>query len=278
VTADTDLDLVAMAYAEDLGNPGDITTNAIVPAEARTNAIVVARSPGCVAGVDAAMACFRHIDPSLALLAAVEDGTVVDTGTTLIEVSGSTRSILTAERVALNLLGHLSGIATATRACVDAVAGSGTRISDTRKTTPGLRGLEKRAVVSGGGVNHRFGLFDQVLIKDNHLAAAPSIAAAVASARASVGPDVRIEVEVDTIDQLRRVLDTDADAVLLDNMTVEDLTAAVALVGGRIETEASGGVTLDTVAAIAATGVDVISIGWLTHSAPALDVAMDVVG
>jgi nicotinate-nucleotide pyrophosphorylase (carboxylating) len=278
VTADTDLDLVAMAYAEDLGNPGDITTNAIVPAEARTNAIVVARSPGCVAGVDAAMACFRHIDPSLALFAAVEDGTVVDTGATLIEVSGSTRSILTAERVALNLLGHLSGIATATRACVDAVAGSGARISDTRKTTPGLRGLEKRAVVSGGGVNHRFGLFDQVLIKDNHLAAAPSIAAAVASARASVGPDVRIEVEVDTIDQLRRVLDTDADAVLLDNMTVEDLTAAVALVGGRIETEASGGVTLDTVAAIAATGVDVISIGWLTHSAPALDVAMDVVG
>ena len=278
MTADTDLDLVAMAYAEDLGNPGDITTNAIVPAEARTNAIVVARSPGCVAGVDAAMACFRHIDPSLALFAAVEDGTVVDTGATLIEVSGSTRSILTAERVALNLLGHLSGIATATRACVDAVAGSGARISDTRKTTPGLRGLEKRAVVSGGGVNHRFGLFDQVLIKDNHLAAAPSIAAPVASARASVGPDVRIEVEVDTIDQLRRVLDTDADAVLLDNMTVEDLTAAVALVGGRIETEASGGVTLDTVAAIAATGVDVISIGWLTHSAPALDVAMDVVG
>jgi nicotinate-nucleotide pyrophosphorylase (carboxylating) len=224
------------------------------------------------------MACFRHIDPSLALFAAVDDGTVVDTGATLIEVSGSTRSILTAERVALNLLGHLSGIATATRACVDAVAGSGARISDTRKTTPGLRGLEKRAIVSGGGVNHRFGLFDQVLIKDNHLAAAPSIAAAVASARASVGPDVRIEVEVDTIDQLRRVLDTDADAVLLDNMTVEDLTAAVALVGGRIETEASGGVTLDTVAAIAATGVDVISIGWLTHSAPALDVAMDVVG
>ncbi len=270
------LELIVHALEEDLGTGGDITTDAVIPPDSQSEAVVVARRSGCVAGIHVAAACFRLLDPELAVVERVDDGDVVTEGTVLIEVSGRTRSILSAERVALNFLGRLSGIATATWAYVDAVAGTGASISDTRKTTPGLRGLEKMAVAAGGGRNHRFGLFDAVLIKDNHIAAAGSIDRAVRAARSAVGDDVVIEIEVDTLDQLSEVLTTDADAVLLDNMTLDEMREAVSLVAGRFTTEASGGVTLDNVRQIADTGVDVISVGWLTHSAPALDVALDL--
>jgi nicotinate-nucleotide pyrophosphorylase (carboxylating) len=270
------LELIVHALEEDLGTGGDITTDAVIAPDAHSEAVVVARRAGCVAGIHVAAACFRLLDPDLAVVERVDDGDVVTEGTVLIEVSGRTRSILSAERVALNFLGRLSGIATATWAYVDAVAGTGASISDTRKTTPGLRGLEKMAVAAGGGRNHRFGLFDAVLIKDNHIAAAGSIDRAVRAARAAVGDDVVIEIEVDTLDQLSEVLMTDADAILLDNMTLDEMREAVSLVAGRITTEASGGVNLDNVRQIADTGVDVISVGWLTHSAPALDVALDL--
>ena len=269
--------LIERAYAEDLGDIGDVTTRAVIDPERRGTASVVAREAGTVAGLSVAGACFLHIDPSLDVAYLHHDGDVVEAGAVLAEVTGSMAGILTAERVALNLLGRLSGIATATRTLVDAVEGTGVQISDTRKTTPGLRALEKQAVAAGGGRNHRFGLYDAVLIKDNHIAAAGSISEAVAAARDLVGPEVTVEVEVDTLDQLAQVLATDADTVLLDNMGIEDLAEAVRTVDGRIETEASGGVTVDTVRAIAETGVDVISVGALTHSSPALDVALDIV-
>jgi nicotinate-nucleotide pyrophosphorylase (carboxylating) len=236
----------------------------------------VARAAGCVAGISVVEMCFAHIDQDVTVDALVDEGTVVAAGTVLIEVCGPTRSILTAERVALNLLARLSGIATATYAFVDAVEGTGTKISDTRKTTPGLRALEKYAVAIGGGVNHRMGLYDAVMIKDNHLVASSSIADAVSKARSLVGPDMVVEIEVDTLDQLAKAIDTDADIVLLDNMGSAELVRAVEMVGSGMRTEASGGVTLDTVREIAETGVDVISVGWLTHSAPALDVAMEL--
>ncbi|HSJ72535.1 MAG TPA: carboxylating nicotinate-nucleotide diphosphorylase [Acidimicrobiia bacterium] len=269
-------ELIANAYAEDLGELGDITTAAVIDPRLESSADLVARQAGCIAGLSVVEACFLHVDTAITMDRHRTDGDVVEGGSVLATVSGSTASILTAERVALNLLGRLSGIATATRTYVDAVSGTGARISDTRKTTPGMRALEKYAVASGGGRNHRFGLYDAVLIKDNHIAAAGSIADAVRAARASVGPSVTVQVEVDTLDQLAAVLATDADAVLLDNMGIDDLAAGVALVGGRMLTEASGGVTLESVRSIAETGVDVISVGWLTHSAPALDVGLDL--
>jgi nicotinate-nucleotide pyrophosphorylase (carboxylating) len=273
---DGTLELIISALEEDLGATGDITTDAVIAPDARSAGAIVARRSGCVAGIGVAAACFRVLDPELEVIERARDGDIVVPGAVLIEVSGRTRSILSAERVALNFLARLSGIATATWAYVDAVAGTGAGISDTRKTTPGLRRLEKRAVAAGGGRNHRFGLYDAVLIKDNHITAAGSVVAAVSAARAAVGEEVVIEVEVDTLDQLADVLTTDADAVLLDNMTPDQLRTAVSLVAGRITTEASGGVTLDTIREIAESGVDVISVGWLTHSAPALDVALDL--
>ncbi len=269
-------DVIARAYEEDLADAGDLTSVATIPEDHRSIAKIVARATGCLAGIPLVEMCFSHVDPRISFVAKTNDGDVVGVGTVVLEASGATRSLLTAERVALNLFGHLCGVATATRAFVDAVDGTGTAISDTRKTTPGLRALEKYAVTTGGGVNHRMGLYDAVMIKDNHLAASDSIADAVSKARALVGPDMVVEIEVDTLNQLAEAIDTDADVVLLDNMSPADLTTAVEMVKGRMRTEASGGVTLDTVREIAETGVDVISVGWLTHSAPALDVAMDL--
>jgi nicotinate-nucleotide pyrophosphorylase (carboxylating) len=270
------LETIAGAYEEDLRGVGDITSTSVIDPASRSEGFVVARKDGRIAGLLVVEACFDHVDLSINCTQLRQDGDDVESGTALMAVSGPTVSLLTAERVALNFLGRMSGIATATRAYVDAVEGTRARIFDTRKTTPGLRSLEKYAVVVGGGVNHRFGLFDAVLIKDNHIAATGSIAAAATAARGALGPSVEIEVEVDTLLQLEDVLLTDADAVLLDNMSVTELRRAVELVDGRLITEASGGIDLDTVGAIAATGVDRISVGRLTHSSPALDVAFDV--
>lgn len=271
-------DVIERALEEDLKSVGDVTSEAVIPADLQTSAILVARAPGVIAGVEVAGAVFARIDPSLLFEAGVEDGQVVEVGSIIARVSGNARSILTAERTALNLLSRMSGVATATRLLVDAVAGTKARISDTRKTMPGMRALDKYAVVAGGGVNHRKGLYDAVLIKDNHIAAAGDIPAAVAKARAAVGPGVIVQVEIDNLDQLEEVLATDADRVLLDNMTSEVLGRGVSMVAGRIVTEASGGVTLESVGRIAATGVDVISTGWITHSAPQLDIALDIEG
>ena len=274
---DETLDIIARAYAEDLGPNGDLTSQAVISPGQRSHAVVVAREGGCIAGIDVASECFRYVDGEITVDEKVTNATIVDPGVVLIDVAGPTRSILTAERVALNLLGHMSGVATATRAFVDRVGGTKAAITDTRKTTPGLRSLEKAAVRAGGGVSHRAGLYDAVLIKDNHIAAAGSIAGAVAAARADVDPDIVVEVEVDTLDQLDELLTTGADRVLLDNMTPDELAEAVRRVDGMMVTEASGGVTLETVRAIAATGVDIISVGWITHSSPNLDVALDFI-
>lgn len=266
---------VTDALAEDLGLSGDITTLSTVPAQARARGVFAARKPGVIAGLDVAAATFQAVDPAVSFTRLVEDGARVEPGTVVARVEGPARAILTGERVALNFLGRMSGIATLTRRYADAVAGTRARIADTRKTTPGLRAFEKYAVRCGGGVNHRTGLFDAILIKDNHIVAAGGIAAAIAGARAHAGHLVKIEVEVDTLDQLDEVIARGADAVLLDNMTPDVLRAAVARVGGRMLTEASGGVSLDSVRAIAEAGVDLISIGALTHSASVLDLGLD---
>ena len=237
----------------------------------------IARSPGVVAGLDVAAYVFTVIDPSLVFEARASDGDRIDSGMRLAEVKGRARSILTAERTALNLLGRMSGVATETARLVDAVEDTGAAISDTRKTMPGLRILDKYAVTMGGGVNHRMGLYDAVLIKDNHIVAAGDIGRAVAKARASVGPQVNLEVEVENLDQLAEVIGTDADRVLLDNMDLATLRQAVRMAGDAIVTEASGGVTLETVRAIAETGVDIISAGLITHSPPQLDIGLDFV-
>ncbi len=267
---------VRAALAEDLGRAGDVTTQAIIPASAKARAAIVARDSGVVAGLAAARAAFALTDPEILFEAQATDGARVEPGTPIALVSGPARAILSAERVALNFLGRLSGVATLTARYVSAVAGTSARICDTRKTTPLLRAFEKYAVRCGGGVNHRFGLDDAVLIKDNHLAVAGGVIPALRAAKANVGHLVKVEIEVDTLDQLREVLDEGADAVLLDNMTLDDLGRAVALVGGRMICEASGGVTLSSVAEIAKTGVDLISVGALTHSAPAFDVGLDM--
>lgn len=267
--------LLREALAEDLGTAGDLTTDAVVDPGATAHGALVARAAGRVAGAGIAATAFTVLDPSITVTTAVEDGTDVTAGTTLATVEGPARALLSAERVALNLLGRMCGVATATAALVAATAGHRARIVPTRKTTPGLRTLERYAVRAGGGVDHRFGLGDGVLIKDNHIVVAGGIAPAVKRARDRVGHMVKIEVEVDTLDQLDEALTLDVDAVLLDNMTTADLRDAVALVDGAMVTEASGGIDLTTVAAVAATGVDLISTGWITHSAPALDVGLD---
>jgi nicotinate-nucleotide pyrophosphorylase (carboxylating) len=266
---------VAEALAEDLGIGGDITTEATVPAGTRASAVIAARKPGTVAGVQLAAAAFKTIDPFVEFEAVVGDGDRVEAGGIIARVAGDARALLTAERTALNFLGRLSGIATLTARYVSAIAGTRARIVDTRKTTPGQRALEKFAVRCGGGVNHRFGLFDAVLIKDNHIVAAGGVGAALQRARAHAGHMVKVEIEVTSLDELDDALQLDPDAVLLDNMPPELLKAAVAEVAGRVVTEASGGVNLETVRAIAETGVDHISVGALTHSAPVLDIGLD---
>lgn len=267
---------VRAALIEDLGRAGDITTMAVVPAEAHFRGAVVARQPGIVAGVAAAALAFRLLDPAVRVRVDRPDGSRVAPGETVLRIDGPARAVITAERVALNFLCHLSGIATCTAALVAAAEPHRARITCTRKTTPGLRALEKHAVRAGGGVSHRFGLDDGMLIKDNHIAMAGGVAAAIGRARRAAGHMVRIEVEVDDLAQLAEALECGVDAVLLDNMRPEMLRRAVETVAGRAVTEASGRVTAETVPAIAATGVDIISAGWITHSAPALDLGLDV--
>jgi nicotinate-nucleotide pyrophosphorylase (carboxylating) len=268
---------VERALAEDLGRAGDVTSIATIPAGTPARAVVVARAAGAIAGLPLVAATFRRLAPDIELKASARDGDSVAAKTELMTIAGDARAVLAAERTALNLLGHLSGIATATAAFVRLLKGTHTRICCTRKTTPGLRALEKYAVRCGGGFNHRIGLDDAVLIKDNHIAVAGGVRGVLERARANAGHLVKIEIEVDTLDQLAEVLGTGlADAVLLDNMSVADMRKAVELTAGRALLEASGGITLDTIAAVAATGVDYASSGWITHSAPSLDVALDI--
>lgn len=267
--------LVRAALLEDLGRAGDITTDAIVPVDMQATTALVARKAGVVAGLECAAIAFRLIEPALKVEIARPDGGAVAAGETIATIVGPTRGILTAERVALNFLCHLSGIASAAAAIVLSIKGHRARLVCTRKTMPGLRALQKYAVRVGGGFNHRFGLDDGVLIKDNHVAAAGGVAAAVARARAAIGHLVKIELEVDTLEQLAEALKLKVDAVLLDNMSPDDLRRAVALVGGKLVTEASGRITPETAPAVAATGVDLLSSGWLTHSVTALDIGLD---
>ena len=265
--------VVQAALAEDMG-AGDVTTAATVDQDAVGTAQLLVCEPGVVCGLHVAEVVFRALDPEIRFEPLVEEGAVVDRPTAVALVTGPERAILTGERTALNFLGRLSGIATFTRRYVDAVAGTGVAILDTRKTTPGLRALEKHAVACGGGRNHRFGLDDGVLVKDNHLRAAGSVREAVERLRATT--DLPVEVECDTLEQVTQALAAGAEAILLDNMTPDELRAAVALAGGRARLEASGGVTLETVRAIAETGVDEISVGALTHSARSLDVSLEL--
>ncbi len=269
--------IVDLALAEEIGG-GDVTTATTVPAEAMAASTLLAKAPGVVSGLAVAAAVFRRVDPAVTFRARVADGARVAPGSAIAEVRGRARSLLTAERVALNLLQRLSGVATLTAAYVAAVDGTGARIVDTRKTTPGLRALERAAVRDGGGRNHRFGLGDGVLIKDNHLAAVGGddpVGRAVRQARAGAPHTLRVEVEVTTLDQLDRAVAAGAEVILLDNMPVPMMAEAVGRVAGRATLEASGGVSLATVRAIAETGVDLISVGALTHSAPALDISLE---
>jgi nicotinate-nucleotide pyrophosphorylase (carboxylating) len=269
-------DAVKRALEEDLGRAGDITSAAVIPHGIAARGRIVARKPGIIAGLACAAEAFRRLDPTLAFRAGARDGDRVTAGAVLAEIEGAPHAILAGERVALDFLGHLSGVATLTAAYVAKTKGTKAKIVDTRKTTPGLRALEKYAVRCGGGVNHRFGLDGAVLIKDNHIAIAGGVRPALQAVHA-VGHLVKVEIEVDSLDQLAEVLTAGgADAVLLDNMDAATLKRAVEMVKGKLVTEASGGVTLDTVAAIAATGVDVISVGALTHSAPSLDIGLDI--
>jgi nicotinate-nucleotide pyrophosphorylase (carboxylating) len=267
--------VVRAALAEDLGRAGDVTSQACVPADARLRAVFVSRKAGVVSGLACARLAIAELDPSADFKSAVEDGTRVGPGGKLAWVDANARALLAAERTGLNLLGRLSGIATLTRAYVDAVEGSGAAIVDTRKTTPGLRALEKYAVRCGGGVNHRFGLDDAILIKDNHIAACGSVGEAVRRAKAAAGHLMKVEVEIDGLGQLEEALKYGPDVVMLDNFSLADLAEAVRRAAGRAVLEASGGVSLETVRAIAETGVDVISVGALTHSASVLDIGLD---
>lgn len=269
-------DAVRRALDEDLGRAGDITTQATIPPSCLAQLVIVAREDGIICGLPLAEAAFHLISQGVRFTARIGDGMAVRAGDVVADVEGSARAILSAERVALNFLGRLSGIASLTRRYVDQVAGTEARIVCTRKTTPGLRAFEKYAVRCGGGSNHRYGLDDAILIKDNHIAVAGSIKQALQAAKHAAGHLVKIEIEVDTLPQLHDVLAEGADAVLLDNMDIKTLKQAVALVEGSMLTEASGGVTLETVAAIAATGVDMISVGALTHSAKVLDLGLDI--
>lgn len=267
--------LVRAALLEDLGRAGDLTTDAIVPAGHRAETALVARQPGVVAGLDLAVLAFQLLDPGIEVVVQRPDGSELAKGDLIATVRGPARGILTAERTALNFLCHLSGIASATAAVVAAVRDYPARIVCTRKTTPGLRAVEKYAIRAGGGSNHRFGLDDAVLIKDNHVAIAGGIRSAVERVRDHVGHLVKIEVEVDTLEQLAEALSVGADAVLLDNMTPEMLAEGVRMVAGRAITEASGRITPATAPAVAASGVELISIGWLTHSVAVLDIGLD---
>jgi nicotinate-nucleotide pyrophosphorylase (carboxylating) len=267
--------MVRAALLEDLGRAGDLTTDAIVPQNVRTETALVARQAGVLAGLEVALLAFELIDPTIVAKPARADGDGLKPGDAIALISGPARGILTAERIALNFLCHLSGVASATAAMTKAIAGHKARVTCTRKTMPGLRALQKYAVRLGGGSNHRFGLDDAILIKDNHVAIAGGIKPAMERARAAVGHLVKIEIEVDTLDQLEEAMDARADAVLLDNMTPDVLRQAVAIVDGRAVTEASGRVDLDTIAAIAATGVDLISVGALTHSVRVFDIGLD---
>jgi nicotinate-nucleotide pyrophosphorylase (carboxylating) len=273
VATDTVERVVLAALAEDIG-AGDVTTEATVAADAVGSAELLMKEAGVVCGLRVAETAFRALDPEIHFEAFASDGDGVEPPAVVARMTGSQRAILTAERVALNFLGRLSGIATLTRRYVEAVEGTGAAVLDTRKTTPGLRALEKYAVAAGGGRNHRFGLDDAVLIKDNHLRAAGSIAAAVMLVRAAT--DLSIEVECETLVQVGEALAAGVDAILLDNMSLDELRAAVALVDGRARLEASGGVTLETIRAIAEIGVDEISVGALTHSARSLDVSLEL--
>jgi nicotinate-nucleotide pyrophosphorylase (carboxylating) len=268
--------LVRAALLEDLGRAGDITTEACVPETATASAHFAARVPGVIAGLDLASLAFRLIDPNVVFTPLLRDGDRVAPGDVVARLAGPARGILTAERVALNFMGHLSGIATATRGIADAIAHTKCRVVCTRKTTPGLRAVEKDAVRCGGGANHRFGLDDAILIKDNHVAIAGGVTPALAAARARAGHLVKIELEVDTLAQLEEALAFGIDAVLLDNMSADQLRQAVAMVAGRAITEASGRITPDTAPSIAETGVDLISVGWLTHSVKTLDIGLDI--
>jgi nicotinate-nucleotide pyrophosphorylase (carboxylating) len=268
--------VVRAALLEDLGRAGDITTDAVVPAEATVEAVIAARQPGVLAGLDAALLAFELLGPTLRIERRRVDGDRISRDETVARISGRARPVLGAERTALNFLCRMSGVATATRALADAIVGYKAKIVCTRKTTPGLRALEKEAVRLGGGANHRFGLDDAMLIKDNHIALAGGVHQALERARHDAGHLVKIELEVDTLEQLAQALEVGVDAVLLDNMPPETLRRAVAMVDGRAVTEASGRITLETAPAVAATGVDLISCGWITHSAPVLDLGLDI--
>ena len=273
--------VVRMALAEDLGRAGDVTARACIPEDARMRAVFAARKPGVLAGIDCVRLAVLAMDPGASIDLKLRDGDAFEAGAVLAEVEADARAFLAAERTALNLLGRLCGIATLTRTYVEAVAGTKARIADTRKTTPGLRALEKHAVLCGGGVNHRFGLDDAILIKDNHIAVCGGVAEAIRRAKAAAGHLMKVEVEVDGLDQLDEALAERPDVIMLDNFTLPMLREAVdratASPFGRPVLEASGGVTLETVRGIAETGVDVISVGALTHSAPSLDIGLDVV-
>ncbi len=266
---------VRIALMEDLGLAGDITSDSVIPADHRSTVVMAARDSGVIAGLDVAELAFQLVDPAITMKRQVNDGSAVNPGDIIATIEGPSRGLLTGERTALNFLGHLSGIASVTAGIVAAIAGTRASVACTRKTTPGLRALEKYAVRAGGGMNHRFALHDAVLIKDNHIAVAGSTAEAIRRAKASVGHLVKIEVEVDTLDQLRQAMQEGIDAVLLDNMSPEMLREAVDIVAGKAITEASGRINPQTAATIAKTGVDLISVGWLTHSAPVLDIGLD---
>jgi nicotinate-nucleotide pyrophosphorylase (carboxylating) len=269
--------MVRRALEEDLGRAGDLTTDILIPPEQSARAVIAAREAGVVCGLVAADLAFHLTDPRLRLSPQAPDGSVVAAGAVIARLEGPARAILTAERVALNFMGRLSGVATATHALVARVGHTKARIICTRKTTPGLRILEKYAVRCGGGLNHRFGLDDAVLVKDNHIAAAGGVAETVARLRGRLGPMVRIELEVDTLEQLETALALGVEAILLDNMSPETMARAVAMTRGRARLEASGGVTLERVAAIAESGVDYISSGAITHGARSLDLGLDFV-
>lgn len=266
---------VRAGLLEDLGMAGDVTSIAVIPADHRSRLFMVARKSGVIAGLDAAELAFQLVDPAICLSRRIGDGSAVEPGDIIATIEGASRALLTGERTALNFLGHLSGIATVTAGIVATIRSTRASVVCTRKTTPGLRALEKYAVRAGGGMNHRFALHDAVLIKDNHVAIAGGVTEAIRRAKAGVGHMVKIEVEVDTLDQLLEAMEIGIDAVLLDNMTPDQLREAVGIVSGRAITEASGGITPATALEIAASGVDLLSVGWITHSAPTLDIGLD---
>jgi nicotinate-nucleotide pyrophosphorylase (carboxylating) len=267
--------IIRQALAEDLGRGGDVTSHAVVPADTKARVVISSRENGVIAGLDVAALAFKLVDSSLVVTVLKSEGSTVKKGDDILQIEGCARSILTAERVALNFVGRMSGIATLTRKMVDALGTHKTRICSTRKTTPNLRVIEKYAVRVGGGYNHRLGLDDAILIKDNHIAMAGGVTIALQRAKQAVGHMMKIEIEVDTLEQLKEVMVEGVDVVMLDNMSLEDMATAVTLVNKRAIVEASGGVTLDRIPLIAATGVDMISSGALTHSVPNFDVGLD---